>query len=95
MDIHEFYRAMVNVSIGLAQDLMVDRLLGNTRVSMTKKGYRKITKERNHLVTLELLASKWGIALEKSKYAFTGTTQDCIRSALLPITRRYRNDLIS
>ena len=42
MAIHDFNRAMVNVSIGLAQDLMVDSLIGNIRVSMNKNGYAKI-----------------------------------------------------
>ena len=37
MDIHDFDREMVNVSIGLAQDLMVDRIIGNIRVSMTER----------------------------------------------------------
>ena len=33
---HDFNREMVNVSIGLAQYLIVYRLIGNIRVSMTK-----------------------------------------------------------
>ena len=40
--IHDFDRAMLNVSIGLAQDLMVHRLIWNIRVSMTKKVYATI-----------------------------------------------------
>ena len=36
MGIHYLDRAVVNVSIRLAQDLMVYRLLGNIRVSMNK-----------------------------------------------------------
>ena len=67
MDIHEFDRATVNLSIGLAHDLMVDRIIGNIRVSMTKKGYATITTERHHSVTTELLAMKWGIGLEKER----------------------------
>ena len=43
MDIHDFDRALGNVSIGLAHDLMVDRLIGNIRVYMNKKGYTAIT----------------------------------------------------
>ena len=37
MAIHDFYRDMVNVLIGLAQYLMVNSLIDNIRVSMTKK----------------------------------------------------------
>ena len=39
---HDFGRTMVNVSIDLAQDLMVDSLLVKIRVSMPKKVYAKI-----------------------------------------------------
>ena len=34
MVIHDFYRAMMNVSIELAQDLILDRIIVNIRVSM-------------------------------------------------------------
>ena len=63
MSIHDLDRAMVNVSIGLYHDLIVDRLIGNIRVSMTKKVYATITNESHHLVTLEMLERKWGIRL--------------------------------
>ena len=42
MVIHDFNTEMVNVSIGLDQDLMVDRLKGNTRVSMTKMDIQQL-----------------------------------------------------
>ena len=38
MSIHDFNRVMENVSIRLAQDFMVDRIIGNIRFSMTKSG---------------------------------------------------------
>ena len=95
MSIHEFYRAMVNVSIWLAQHLMVDRLIGNIRVSMTKKGYATITNERHHSVKPELLAKKWGIGLEKAKETLKATTKDCNISYILTLTRIYSIDLIS
>ena len=67
MAIHDFDRAMFNVSIGLTQDLMLDRLIGNIRVSMTKRGYATIKNESRHFVTPELLVGKWVIGLEKAK----------------------------
>ena len=67
MATHDFDRAMVNDSIGLDQYLMVDRLIENIRVPMTKKGYAKITNERHHSIKPELLMRKWGIGLEKGK----------------------------
>ena len=42
---------------------MVDSLIVNIIVSMTKRGYAKITNERHHSVTPELLASKWVIGV--------------------------------
>ena len=95
MAIHEFDRAMANVSIRLYQDLMVDRLIGNIRVSMNKKVYEKITDERQHLVTPELLSRKWGIGLENAKEMLKATIQDSIRSDLLTLTRIYYTYLIS
>ena len=34
MEIYDFNRDMINVSIGLAEDLTVDRIIGNIRVSI-------------------------------------------------------------
>ena len=63
MAIHNFDRAVVNVSIGLDQYLMGESIIVNIRVSMTKKGYATITNKMHHLVTLKLLAMKLGIGL--------------------------------
>ena len=38
ISVRDFNRSMLNVSIGLSHDLTVDSLIGNIRVSMTKKG---------------------------------------------------------
>ena len=43
MAIYDFDIAMMDVSIGLAQYIMADRLIGNIRLSMTKKGYATVT----------------------------------------------------
>ena len=53
------------------------------------------TSERHHGVVAELLSLKWGIGLEKGKNTIKNTTQLNVRSALLPLTRRYRTDLLS
>jgi len=42
-----------------------------------------------------LLSIKWGIGREKAKTTIKNTTQYNVRSALLPLTRRYRTDLVS
>ena len=51
MAIHDFNIAMENVSIGLAQYLMMYMIIWNISVSMTKKGYAPVTNESHHLVT--------------------------------------------
>jgi len=53
------------------------------------------TSERHHGVDASLISLKWGIGLEKAKATLRNTTQLNIRSALLPLTRRYRTDLLS
>ena len=53
------------------------------------------TSKRHHGVDAELLSLKWGIGLEKAKNTIRHTTQLNVRSALLPLTRRYRTDLLS
>ena len=53
------------------------------------------TSERQHGVDAGLLSLKWGIGLEKARKTLKNTTQMNIRSALLPLTRRYRTDLLS
>ena len=57
-------------------------------------GYTIVTNDRHHDVSPELLAQKWGIGLEKAKATLNCTTQNCIRSAIMPLTRRYRTDLM-
>ena len=56
MEIYDFNRDMINVSIGLAEDITVDRIIGNIRVSISK--YSTIIYEMHHLVTPELLTRK-------------------------------------
>jgi len=53
------------------------------------------TFERYHGVDASLLSLKWGIGLEKPKNTIKNTTQYNFRSALLPLTRTYRTDLLS
>ena len=67
---------------------MVYRLIGNIRVSMTKKGYKTVTNGRHPLVTPELLARKWGIAFEKAKDMLKEKNSGLYFSALLALTRR-------
>ena len=53
------------------------------------------TSERYHGVDANLLSLKWGIGLDKARNTIKHTTQLNIRSATLPLTKRYRRDLLS
>ena len=53
-----------------------------------------ISGERHHTLTPESLARKWNIGLKTAKATIKATTQLGIRSAIGPLTRRYRTDLM-
>lgn len=57
-------------------------------------GKNVITTDRHHEVTPELLATKWGCGLKTAGNTLKHTTQLGIRSAIGPLTRRYRTDLL-
>ena len=86
---------MENVSIGLAQDLMVDRLISNVRVKRTRSLFATHTYKQQHGISADILARKWGIVIDKAKQTLQSTTQDNVRSALKQLTRRYRKRLLS
>jgi len=48
------------------------------------------TLARHQGADVNLLSQKWGIDLEKARNTLKRTTQQKIRSGLLPLTRRYR-----
>ena len=93
--IHEFDRALTDISLGLSQDLIAERIISNVKTRQQRFGFATITNERHHGVDPELLAQKWGIGLEKAKATLRNTTQNSIRSAVGPLTRRYRTDFMS
>ena len=50
------------------------------------------SKSRHSLVTPEDLSKRWLIGLKRAKDTIQNTTQRILRSALLPLARRYRAD---
>ena len=58
---------MENVSIWMAQDLMVDRLISRVGVKRTIIGLAAYTDKWHHGISADLLARKWGITLDKFK----------------------------
>ena len=51
-----------------------------------------ISKERRGTVTAQSLSERWFIGLSQAKKTLASTTQRMIRSAILPMARRYRAD---
>ena len=87
--IHEADRTMATISSELSQGIMVENLKSNVRISST------YTNKRHHGTDATLLSRKWGIGLKTAQDTLKSTTQMNIRSAVLPLTRRYRTDLVS
>jgi hypothetical protein len=52
------------------------------------------SKNRHNVVSADDLSNIWGIGLETAKRTLLVTTQRGIRSAILPLSRRYRTDLM-
>ena len=81
---------MENVSIGLAQDLMVDRLISKARVKRKRSGFVTYTNKQHHGISTDILTRKWGVGLDKENRTLQSTTQDNVISALKPPMQRYR-----
>ena len=65
--INEFDRAMSNISIGLAQELMMERLIRKVRVKRKRSGFANCTDKQHHGIRTDILERKWEIGLDKSK----------------------------
>ena len=70
---------MANVSIGMAQDLMVGRFISKVRVNIIGSGFATHTYKRHQGINADLLARKWGIGLDKAKLTLQSITQDNVR----------------
>ena len=53
-----------------------------------------ISKERHSQVSPEELSDRWCIGLQQAKNIIKITTQKGVRSAILPLSRRYRADRV-
>ena len=93
--IHKFDHILATVSTGSVPELIAESIICKVRSKKTWTGYATITYDRHHSISPELLSQKWGIGIEKAKETIRGTTQDNIRSVILPLTRRYRTGFMS
>ena len=95
--ISDFDRGLCHASSGLAQDLAVDSLANSVKVQLQDSARIALasTEKRHHEVTKELLAKKWGISIARAEATLKASTQLSVRSAIMPLSRRYRTDLLS
>ncbi|KAI2504020.1 Reverse transcriptase (RNA-dependent DNA polymerase) [Fragilaria crotonensis] len=53
-----------------------------------------VSKNRHSTVSSENLCERWNIGLQQAKQTLQVTTQKGVRSAIMPLSRRYRTDLM-
>ena len=56
-------------------------------------GKNVLTKDQHQQITPELISRKWGCGLLTARNTLSCTTQLGVRSAIGPLTRRYRTDI--
>ena len=54
-----------------------------------------ITRDRHHAITPELLSKKWNCGIGTAKNTLKYTTQLAVRTAVGPLMKRYRSDIIT
>jgi hypothetical protein len=85
---------LVQISSIYCFNEMAENLRNQRRISLVDVEARKtfISKERHSAVTSENLSERWNIGLNQAKQTLKVTTQRGVRSAILPVSRRYRTD---
>ncbi len=73
---------------------MAENLREYRQISLVDVEARKtfISRERHPAVSSENLSERWNIGLNQAKQTLKVTTQRGVRSAILPVSRRYRTD---
>ena len=80
----------IALEIGLVSSACDPRLMAQRLAD--ERHVRNITTDRHSSVSPENLSKKWMIGLESARRTLRVTTQQGIRTAINPITRRYRVD---
>ena len=83
----------VYCSQALAEMMNQQRYLGSTQVDIPA-ARTFISSNRHPQVTSENLSERWNIGLQQAKQTMQVTTQKGVRSAIMPLSRRYRTDLM-
>ena len=97
-------KLLVGISSSLTLETMLPRILSSVRVATylpENQGTdsRKVSaigsKTRHSIVSPEELSRKWRVGINTARETLKATTQRGIRTAVHPLTRRYRTDHFS
>ena len=83
------YCLLAGISTALTDETLLPRIIDNVHIANTK------SKNRHCDISPESLSQKLRIGLNTARDTLKVTTQQGIRQAVNPITRRYRTDLMS
>jgi len=80
-------------------DGVLSRLISSVKISKVEVQLQDVpaartfeSKERHTSVTPEDLSFRWSIGLGQARETLKRTTQRIVRSAVMPLARRYRAD---
>jgi hypothetical protein len=82
-------RLIASISTALTDETLLPRIVANVHIAET------ISENRHSDISPESLSAKWRIGLNTARDTLKVTTQQGIRQAVRPITRRYRTDTMS
>ena len=80
--------------VGSCRVPSLPRLISNVMVTDLPTANTFVSGDRKSDISPESLAERWFIGLETAKKTLQKTTQRLVRSALLPLSRRYKADRI-
>lgn len=95
--ISDFDHGLCHASACLAQDLAINSLVDSVKVHLydSAKIAMTSTEKWHHEVTKELVAKKWGISISRAEATLKTSTQLLLGFAIMPLSHRYRADLLS
>ena len=82
-------RLLAGISTALTDETLLPRMIHNVNVAET------VSDTRHSDISPETLSRKWRISLDSAKETLQITTQQGIRQAIRPITRRYRTGIMN
>ena len=92
---YEYDRMIGSINV-VHSEFLVDSLVANITVESRKMTISSTFSSRRHSeFSAEEVSRKWSISLRRAKTTLGATTQHNCRTALMPLSKRYRTNLIS